>query len=158
MNLPASGEDPIRAMLRFGLARAIQIHSETFRAENPGLTVDLDLVDDEGLLPEAPLHALFRVYREAMSNIERHARAGRVWVRYAVTGEVVLLEIRDDGQGFSIPADWAKFASTSRGVMGMKARLEALGGALHITSQPGQGTKIEATLPLLQDGTAAGAP
>lgn len=148
MNVSHPGDDRITAMLRFGLSRTIQLHSEGFRADNPGLKIDLDLVDDENLLPESACRVLFRVYSEAMSNIERHAEAGAVIVRYYVMGEQVVLEIIDDGKGFSIPSDWAKFTSTHTGVMGTKARLEAAGGELHITSEPGKGTKIHASLPL----------
>lgn len=148
MNVSHPGDDRITAMLRFGLSRTIQLHSESFRADNPGLKLDLDLVDDENLLPETACRVLFGVYNEAMNNIERHAEAGAVLVRYYTHGEKVVLEIIDDGKGFSIPSDWAKFTSTRTGVMGIKPRLEALGGELHITSEPGKGTKIAAILPL----------
>jgi signal transduction histidine kinase len=148
MTVPQPDHDRITAMLRFGLSRTIQLHSEDFRTNNPGLKLDLDLVDDENLLPDAACRVLFRLYSEAMSNIERHAGAGTVVVRYYVRANQVVLEISDDGKGFSIPGDWAKFTSTRSGVMGMKPRLEALGGELHITSEPEQGTHIQASLPL----------
>jgi len=148
MNVSQPGDDRITAMLRFGLSRTIQLHSEVFRVENPGLKIELDLVDDENLLSDAACRALFRLYSEAMNNIERHAQAGSVSVRYYIHGDRVILEIADDGKGFSIPADWAKFSSTRTGVMGVKPRIEALGGELHIASEPEKGTKIQARLPL----------
>lgn len=144
-------EDAIRAMLHFGLSRAIQLHSEEIRTKYPQLKLDYDLVDDENLLPEPIVLALFRVYQEAISNIEHHAQASSILVHYYPTGEGMNLEINDDGKGFSIPADWAKFANTRSGVMGMKQRIEAIGGKLHITSQPGQGTHIHVTVPLPEE-------
>jgi signal transduction histidine kinase len=143
-----SSDDRITSMLRFGLSRTIQLHTERFRAGSPALKVDLDLVDDENLLPEAACHMLFKVYSEAMRNIEHHAEAGLVSVRYFIERNHVVLEIHDDGHGFNIPSDWAKFTATGSGVMGAKARLEAFGGKLHIDSTPGQSTTIRASLPI----------
>lgn len=141
-------DDHARSMLRFGLSRAIQVHSEGLRAKHPNLSLDLDLVDDERLLPDTVCHELYHVYLEAMSNVIHHAEATSVWVRYYPVENGMMLEIKDDGKGFSIPADWAKFASTHSGVMGMKPRIEALGGKLHIESKPGEGTVIQARAPL----------
>lgn len=147
------GDDPVKSMLRFGLSRAIQLHSETLRSRRPNLVIDLDLVDDEGLLPEGLLVALFRIYQEAMENILHHADANagplQLWVHYFPSQHGMTLEIRDDGQGFSIPADWAEFASGKTGVVGMKKRIEDIGGKLQITSSPEEGTKIRATVPLV---------
>ena len=144
-------DEAIRAMLHFGLSRAIQLHSEEIRANHPQLKLEFDLVDDENMLPEPVVLALFRVYQEAINNIERHAQASSIWIRYYPDGNAMTLVIRDDGKGFSIPADWAKFASTRSGVMGMKKRIEAIGGNLNITSEPGQGTQIHVTVPLPEE-------
>lgn len=141
-------EDHAKSMLRFGLSRAIQVHSEGLRANHPNLSLELDLVDDESLLPSGVCHELFHVYLEAMSNVIHHAQASTVWVRYYPGENCMLLEIKDDGKGFSIPADWAKFASSRSGVMGMKPRIEAVHGKLHIESKPGEGTIIEVKVPL----------
>lgn len=141
-------EDHAKSMLRYGLSRAIQVHSEGVRANHPNLSLELDLVDDEALLPGAACHELYQVYLEAMNNVIHHAEASAVWVRFYPVEKSMVLEIKDDGKGFSIPADWARFASTRSGVMGMKPRIEALNGKLHIESKPGEGTVIEARIPL----------
>lgn len=149
--LPPENE-PLTHLLRYGLARAIQVHSESFRLRDPGLAVDLDLVDDEQFLSETAARTLFRVYQEAMHNIANHAGEGHpactVRVRYYPSGAAMVLEISDNGDAFSIPADWAKFSASRAGVMGMKERIEALGGSLNITAEPGQKTVIQASLPL----------
>jgi signal transduction histidine kinase len=144
----AADENALLAMLRFGLARVIQVHSEQVRARHPHIQLNLDLVDDEKLLSEMVTLGLFRIYQEAIANIERHAEAGVVNVRYFPAGEAMVLEIQDDGRGFSIPEDWAKFTRGRTGVMGMKQRIEALGGRLRIQSEPGGGTRIHARVPL----------
>lgn len=156
MKNPSSDDNELFAMLRHGLARAIQVHSEEVRARHPNIELSLDLVDDEKLLSDTVTVGLFRVYQEAMTNIERHAfgddptGSGAVSVRYFPTGDTMILEIQDDGRGFSIPEDWARFTRGKTGVMGMKQRLEALGGRLHIQSEPGGGTKIRASVPIGQ--------
>lgn len=153
---PLSDQELAEA-LRFGLARAIQIHSEKLRASCARLALDLDLVDDEKMLSESACTVLYRVYLEAMANIQRHLEdpdapqqecAGAVWIRYYPLGGDMVLEIRDGGRGFSIPADWARFASSRAGVVGMKPRIEAAGGTLSITPLPGGGTQIHTSLPM----------
>ena len=62
----------------------------------------------------------------------------------------VAVQVRDDGQGF----DPASVRPTSHGLSGMRHRVESAGGRLSITSQPGQGTVVSATLPLQQGGPA----
>jgi signal transduction histidine kinase len=153
--MPTIDDEALRSMLRFGLARAIQLHSEDVRARFPALALELDLVDDENLLSETASQALLRVYLEAMHNVEQHSQAGApegsrsVLVRVYLSGGMVRLEIRDDGQSFSIPADWARFAR-GQGVMGMKTRLEALGGTLQVSGEPGPGVTIQAGAPIQQ--------
>jgi signal transduction histidine kinase len=151
----SSTDDSLRSMLIYGLSRSIQIHSEEVRARFPDLALELDLIDDENLLPEKSCRILFQVYLEALSNIERHIEQAHepgsphpVWVRNYLQGSALVLEIRDDGRSFSIPADWAKFTRTQGGVMGMKPRIEALGGALHVSAEPGPGVLIQASAPV----------
>jgi len=78
--------------------------------------------------------------REAVTNVQRHARArhARVWVR-AQHGEAVLA-IEDDGRGGAI--------TPGNGLRGMRERLEMLGGRLRVDSIPGQGTRVQAHVPL----------
>lgn len=158
-------DDPITSLLRYGLSRSIQLHSEEFRVKFPAIVLDLDLIEDENLLPEAVSRLLFRVYIETLHNVERHVLAEhaagqpgqspcRVSVRYFIAGHPAgaaaeaALEITATGSGFSIPADWAKYASSQSGVMGMKTRIEAAGGRLHIATGPGESTQIAVSMPL----------
>lgn len=147
-----SGGEPFAHLLRFGLARALQAHSEELRAKHTGMTLDLDLVDDEGLLDEAACRVLYRVFIEALSNILRHeGEQGplRVRVHYAPTGDKRMrLEIRSGAGSFSVREDWARFQRGALGVMGLKPRLEELGGALEIHAPEGEETVIEASVPM----------
>ncbi len=71
----------------------------------------------------------------------KHAEATRVDVRLQVAGEMLVVEVEDDGAGF-VPADHA-----GSGLANMRDRVEALGGRLRIASTPGSGTRVRAELP-----------
>lgn len=137
--------------LKFGLSRAIQVDSEDLRTRHPQMKIELDLVEDEGLLPEETCHALYRVYAGCMENILRHAQAGLVQVHYFPAGSQMILEICDNGKGFLLPADWTEF--TRKGQMGlamMRQRVRAVGGEFTVRSEPGKGVIVQAKTPLRQ--------
>ncbi len=73
----------------------------------------------------------------------KHAEARHVSVRVHIEESALVLEIEDDGRGFS-PAE----RNDGRGLTGMRERTELLGGSLHVTSTPGEGTRVRAELPL----------
>ncbi|HEY9112300.1 MAG TPA: ATP-binding protein, partial [Rhodanobacteraceae bacterium] len=80
------------------------------------------------------------VLREAVTNIQRHARASRVEVTVIAGTERVVMRVRDDGRG--------GVNQRGNGLTGMRERIEARGGALTIDSPRGRGTSIEAWLPM----------
>src|SRR5262249_55070931 len=93
--------------------------------------------------------AFFRVAQEALTNIVRHARAHRVWIELKRGDTELQLSIRDDGAGFDCAATLEQRARRGQlGLVGMKERMEVLGGRLEIDSAPGRGTTIRAALPL----------
>ncbi|HEV2092304.1 MAG TPA: GAF domain-containing sensor histidine kinase, partial [Rubrobacter sp.] len=101
-------------------------------------------------LPPGVEAALYRVCGEALNNVARHAEARRVAVRLVSAPETVGLLIEDDGRGF----DPSGVPEGRHGIVGMRERVEALGGALRVDSRSGTGTRVEATLPL--EGVAGG--
>ena len=95
-------------------------------------------------LPPGVEAALYRVCQEALNNVARHAAARRVTVRLVSTPEAVTLMVEDDGEGFDpsgVPGD-------RHGIVGMRERVEMLGGVLNVDSNPDGGTRVEATVPL----------
>jgi signal transduction histidine kinase len=61
------------------------------------------------------------------------------------------LEIRDDGQGFSVPENWKEFARRGRyGLLEAAERARSLGGRLEVASKQGSGTKLRAWMPLVE--------
>ncbi len=90
-------------------------------------------------LPSSLETALALTVREAVTNIQRHARARQVWIALECTREQVLLRVRADGRGGDIVP--------GNGLQGMGERLQALGGELRIDARAGAGTELQARLP-----------
>ena len=99
-------------------------------------------------LPPGVEAALYRVCGEALNNVARHAEASRVTVRLVATPESVGLVIEDDGRGF----DPSEVPEDRHGIVGMRERVEMLGGVLRVESGPEGGTRVEATVPLGEFG------
>ena len=78
--------------------------------------------------------------REAVTNIQRHARATRAQVETTCADKRVSMRVRDDGRG--------GIGAHGNGLAGMRERVEAMGGALSIKSERGHGTELEITLPI----------
>jgi signal transduction histidine kinase len=106
--------------------------------------VRIEANNKEVLLDLDASTALYRIFQEALTNIAKHARAGRVDANLFTNEEIVSLEVRDDGIGLT-PAQLDKAASF--GVMGMRERARARGGWLEIDSSPTAGTTLMVTLP-----------
>lgn len=137
------------SIIRFGLARTIQFHAQELQEKHPGLKVSLHLTDDANRLPEQTVLTLFRIYQEAMTNVLHHAGASRVWVRYQLKKNSLLLEIRDNGSG--LPADYIVGSLTEKGhfgLAGIKERIESIQGELEVLSAPGKGTTLRVTAPV----------
>jgi signal transduction histidine kinase len=89
--------------------------------------------------------AAFRIVQEALTNVARYAETVTVDVKMVVRGSVMDIEIRDEGRGFD-PAALGR--NQSLGIEGMRERAYVLGGLLEIQSEPGEGTRIQASLPI----------
>jgi len=95
--------------------------------------------------------AAFRVIQEALTNVLRHAQAQHIWIELSQSDGAVELLVRDDGMGFDVPKtlDWAANRG-HLGLLGMKERVQILGGHLEVDSKPGLGTRIRLSLPLTE--------
>jgi signal transduction histidine kinase len=113
------------------------------------LAVTVDTGPDEACPSPAVAEALYLLAREALVNVERHAGASRATVRVAHDGAAWSLEVADDGVGVR-PADLRRPGHF--GVVGMRERAAALGGALHVAAAPRGGTRVVATIPERENG------
>ncbi len=87
--------------------------------------------------------ALFRIAQECLTNVARHAHAQRVCISLRQAQQYIYLQVRDDGCGYDLSQ-----RHSGLGIFGMRERATLLGGKVVIRSQPGQGTTVEARLPL----------
>jgi signal transduction histidine kinase len=93
----------------------------------------------------------FRVAQEALTNVERHAQASRVDVTLRKVPGGVCLKIRDDGKSFRVNRALERKGSKRLGLLGMRERLEMVGGSFTIESAPGKGTTIIAQIPMREE-------
>jgi signal transduction histidine kinase len=111
-------------------------------AERFGLDLDLDLDVAGGVgVPSARTDALVRIACEALTNAARHSGSSRVSLILRREEGHVHLRVRDWGKGFDAASCRAGFGLTS-----MRDRARSVGGELDITSEPGAGSQVEATL------------
>lgn len=103
----------------------------------------------QSLHPEVEV-TLLRVTQEALANIAKHAGASRVGVTLSYMGDVVTVDVRDDGVGFSSGNQVNGSGSmTGYGLTAMRQRVEGLSGILIVETAPGVGTAISATIPAI---------
>jgi len=127
-----------------GLGAALRALAEEWSGEY-GIATRLDLPADAELrlLPGEATVNLYRVVQEALTNVARHAGASTVSIRLAWEGARLVLTIADNGRGFSVPAVLHDLTAHGHfGLAGMAERVALIGGAMAVTSAPGQGTTI----------------
>ena len=125
-------------------------------ARRAGLATQFYVNGEQRPLAPDQAAALFRVAQEAFQNIYKHAAARDVMLGLAFETEAVVLTVEDDGIGFApearVPDEHGGF-----GLLSMAARMRSLGGDLQVTSRPGHGTVVRATLPYVRPGAAMAA-
>ncbi len=90
---------------------------------------------------------LFRVAQEALTNVTRHAQASAVAVRISKLSGAIRMEIHDNGKSFRVLQVLSPKTNKRLGLLGMRERLEMVGGSLHIDSARGAGTTVRAVIP-----------
>lgn len=107
----------------------------------------------DGQLPEINQTqelALFRTAQEALHNAEYYAKAQHINVHLICKDELVKFEVIDDGVGFDIPSQLQEFAMQGHfGLLGIRERVQHLGGELNLQSTKNSGTTLAITLPLI---------
>jgi signal transduction histidine kinase len=130
-----------------GLIPALHSFMKKFTSQT-GIHVHLKAVAEVDKLETSRRTVLFRIAQEALANVARHAQASRVEVSIQKLSEGICMKIKDDGKSFS--ADRVMDFSTGNrlGLLGMRERLEMVGGRFEIESVLGKGTTIIAEIPL----------
>ena len=127
----ASGTAPFDAALRR--------YVEVLTADG-ALDVDLDIDSRIRLAPDEQIE-VFRIVQEGLANVRRHSGARRAWVRILEDGRNRSVVVEDDGAGFEADENGG-----GQGLRNIKARVETIGGAFELRSEPGRGTALEVVL------------
>jgi signal transduction histidine kinase len=130
-----------------GLVPAIQSCAER-NLEAAGVRVHLEQTGVPQRLPSSVETALFRVVQEALCNIVQHAGASDVYITFDFQDRSVGVTVEDDGIGFDVDAvEHSTDFRRGLGLLGMRERIELLGGDLSISSTPGNGTSVAMRVP-----------
>jgi signal transduction histidine kinase len=129
------------ALAEEGLVSALSKHAAAREARD-GVAVKIR-THAERRLPARFEEAAYRIVREALHNVMKHARASNVTVDVNFEPGQLRLDVRDDGRGFE-PSQ----RSTGLGLTSMRERAEQLGGTLTVVSSSGSGTRVHAEIPL----------
>ncbi|QDR83256.1 sensor histidine kinase [Sporomusa termitida] len=127
-----------------GLVPTVRRVLDTMK-ERCGIFSEVIIIGEEKRLDSHIEIGLFRIIQEALNNVEKHARASAVWVRLDFRLSVVAAVVEDNGRGFAAAEN---LGSESFGLMGMRERINLLGGELTIKSNISKGTRIYAAVPL----------
>ena len=132
------------SLSNLGLVAALEILLREFSARS-----EISVVDDLEPVEVSPAAQLtiYRLVQEALTNVVKYAKANEVRVTLrAPEGGGAHVSVRDNGVGFDLDAP----RLARHGLLGMRYRVEAEGGTMELTSRPGEGALIEATLPATQ--------
>jgi len=123
-------------MAEFTKRTGIQVRFTTFTSGRiPQLSQSMSIV-------------FYRVAQEALTNVARHARASLAEVNFEKLPDAFCLQIKDHGKSFPATRALHPKQNSRLGILGMRERLEMVGGSFKIESSPGKGTVVQARIPL----------
>lgn len=123
--------------------------AERFRSEH-GLVVDLFIEDRDLRIPDRICREIFQIYREALHNVKKHAKASHVVVKLEQDEAKVFLCVDDNGEGFSFSGRYRseELDQLRLGPISIKERTRGVGGTLTVESNPGHGARLTVEIPL----------
>jgi signal transduction histidine kinase len=119
-----------------------------------GLQIDVDAPPAAPTLPTDRASVLYRVAQEAVANALRHGKPSTVCIRLEVGDRDARLEVTDDGAGFDM--DSTARNAPGLGIFSMRERVSLVGGTFELTSRPGAGTRVRASVPIVLTATSPG--
>jgi signal transduction histidine kinase len=141
--------DDLRRQPDIDLADWLERAAADFEAVT-GTPVEVHLDLENSSFPMQVNAQLTRIIQEALTNVRKHSRAAQVAVRLSRSGAGILLEVQDNGCGFTpvlgLPA-------SQYGLRGMRERAESIGADFQVISQLGGGTTVQVRLPALQEAS-----
>ncbi len=129
-----------------GLIPALHSFAKYF-SKRTGILVHLKAFAEVEQLDMAKRTVLFRIAQEALTNVARHAQASRVEVNIQKLPDTIRMRIKDNGKSFQVNRILHGKGGKHLGLLGMRERLEMVGGHFSIESTPGKGTTVTAQIP-----------
>lgn len=129
-----------------GFRSALESSARDWSQQN---SIELELIASD--IPDLPFEieqTLYRITQEALANISRHSQATQVKIELEGVRSQIVLVIEDNGIGFN----FAEVIDKGMGLSSMRERMQSAGGKLLIESNPGNGTRITASCPVLEGG------
>jgi NarL family two-component system sensor histidine kinase YdfH len=139
--------DDLRAGASANLTERVRDEVERFTAAT-GIPCEFDLNPTSLPVPDSFQEHLFRAVAEGLTNVARHARASRAWVRVAEVNRGLEIVVRDDGVGFE--STEVNGRAGHYGLIGLHERARLMGGSFEVMSKPGQGTTLTLRLPITE--------
>ena len=124
-----------------GLVAAVKDYVKRFQ-RNTEIECTVVLPEKDFALNEDQSVTVFRIIQESLSNVAKHAQASKVDILFAQHGDLLQLQIKDNGIGFGKTRKERSF-----GLLGIKERALMIGGSATIESAPGQGTRVSLNIP-----------
>jgi PAS domain S-box-containing protein len=132
----------------FGLSIALEEFCTEFE-KSQSVHVNFDGLIDDSRLDDAGAACLYRITQESLRNAVNHGHATEIFVTLSIAPECVELRVRDNGTGFATESARIK---PGLGVISMKERIRLVNGKLTLSSNPGHGTEVIASVPLVEVG------
>lgn len=130
-----------------GLIPALQFFMKSFTSDT-GIRVTLTAFAGIEQVDSTRRTAFYRIAQEALTNVARHARASRAEVCIQSLNGSIHMEIKDDGCGFAVEGQPGAKQHNRLGLLGMRERIEMIGGIFCVESAPGRPTTIRVELPV----------
>jgi signal transduction histidine kinase len=140
-----------------GLIPALHSFVKSF-AKRTHIHIDLTVFAAVEQLDGARRTVLYRVAQEALTNVAKHAQASRVKVSIQKLHGAARMEISDNGKSFSVERALHAKGNKRLGLLGMRERVEMVGGSFAVVSTPGKGTTVRALIPLANGRAGGGRP
>ena len=153
-------DEPVVDDLQEGALRPLRVQSadlvdlmngfaERYRNES---VIALDVLIDSAEIhaPDRVCREIFQIYREALNNIKKHAKASHVVVKLSQDDSALVLVVDDNGEGFSFAGRFTgdELDRLRLGPISIKERARTVGGILTVESNPGHGARLIVEIPL----------
>ncbi|HEX9074322.1 MAG TPA: GAF domain-containing sensor histidine kinase [Anaerolineae bacterium] len=136
-----------------GLAAALSAYVDRQR-ENKDIEILLEINSLSARLPSKAEAAIFSIIQEAVGNVRKHANAKHIWITAEQRKDKLTVTVQDDGCGFDVQQMEEAYAQRgSLGLLNMKERADIANAELKIDSEPGKGTQVKLTIPLVEPET-----